>query len=630
MQLADASPLLGPSLSEALSKKGYTNLTPVQEAVLDPALADRDLRISSQTGSGKTLAIGFALRKIATEKAEALRGVARPNALVVTPTRELAKQVEAELGWLFASSRVRVTSVTGGASYRDEQRAFAAGPGVLVGTPGRLLDHLRRGSIDPANLSAVVLDEADRMLDLGFREDLEAILSLAPEGHRTHLVSATFAREVQALANRVQHQPAHVEGTPLGSANTDIEHVVHLVAARERMNALVNLLLADPDAQTLIFARTRADVAQVAEELHKSGFAVDSLSGEMEQPARNRAIAAFKRGDLHALVATDVAARGIDHRDIARVIQMEPPTDADTYTHRSGRTGRAGRKGVSAVLVAPSGLSKLSALLKRAGVRFRTEPIPTAQSIAKAQDERLFAELTRELSAETEPEAGQAAEVIDARTAELARRIAESSDPARALARLLARTRRSGLGAPREVTPVTLGASPKSKARTYQDRESSDPRGRRNGGAHPGNAQPGGAATGVPFRVSWGQAHGADPRRLLAMLCRRGNIRGSDIGSIYVAPTFSVVQVAPAVADDFERATRDPDPRDPRVSVRREQSGGPAEQAPRQASPARGGSKPPRAQKEPRFQKAPRTQEAPRNRKVVHENKRPETPARRS
>ena len=342
------------AFASALEKKGFSSLTSVQQAVLDPALEGRDLRITSQTGSGKTVALGLVVADIVTSMAtHAKGGVAKPRVIVVAPTRELAKQVEEELAWLYAAVGVTVTSVTGGASIRDERRALAAGPAVVVGTPGRLLDHLERGSIDASGVGAIVLDEADRMLDLGFREDLLAILDHAPRGRRTHLVSATFPREVCALADRVQNDPAHVEGTKLGTANTDIEHVIHLVDSRQRLDAIINLLLATPEAQTLVFARTRADVAHLTRELEHAGFSVSSLSGEMEQPARNRALLAFKRGSLHALVATDVAARGIDVQDIARVIHAEPPGDADAYTHRSGRTGRAGRKGTSPILVTP-------------------------------------------------------------------------------------------------------------------------------------------------------------------------------------------------------------------------------------------------------------------------------------
>ncbi len=569
---------IGPELAGALEKKGFERLTPVQEAVLVPELRGRDLRISSQTGSGKTVAIGLSLRDdLRALAAEAPRETgpvryggddrdtkANPRAIVVTPTRELAKQVQEELAWLYAPLGARVSSVTGGGGYRDELRSFRAKPAIIVGTPGRLLDHLKRGAIDASETGAIVLDEADRMLDLGFREDLEAILGFAPEGHRTHLVSATFPREVKALADRVQSDPVSVEGTPLNTANRDIEHLVHLVQPRERFAAIVNLLLEsprqerDPDtdpstpspeargtAPTLIFCRTRADVAELAGMLSDAGFSMAMLSGEMEQAERNRALSAFKRGHVDALVATDVAARGIDVENIARVIHAESPDDADSYTHRSGRTGRAGRKGTSSLLATPSELHRVTSLLQRARVEFRFAPIPTAESIRETRDANLLAELTQDF-VQGEP--------IDQRSLAIAERILGSSEPARAVARLVAIALTKTHAEPLDVTPVTPPPPrPAGAARRAHT-------------AGPGADSEQGF---VPFRVSWGQAHGASAPRLVAMMCRRGKVDGRDIGAIRVGRTSSVVEIREDVAADFERASSKPDPRDPRVHIRR-------------------------------------------------------------
>lgn len=588
----DLSQLLGPDLAAALAKKGYTTLTPVQQSVLDPSLEGRDLRISSQTGSGKTLAIGFALRNAVTGEPVKPTPVARPRALVIVPTRELAKQVNDELTWLYAPQRLRIASVIGGSSYRDEHRALSAGPAIVVGTPGRLLDHLNRGGIEAGDVGVVVLDEADRMLDLGFRDELEAILAKAPPGHRTHLVSATFARDVAALADRVQKDPKRIEGTPLGSANRDIDHIVYLVNPRERVDALINVLLHHADEQTLVFARTRADVSEIARELQQAGFASGSLSGEMDQNARNRALAAFKRGDIRALIATDVAARGIDVQDIGRVIQVDPPTDPDTYTHRSGRTGRAGRKGVSAVLVAPAGLRRAASLLQRARVQFRVEPIPTAAAIREAQDARWLAELMQGTQRE-----------VSERVSKQVERIVEAGLTERALAQLIISVRRA-TGEPRDVTPLLPEAQRSGRAAPVRPQRGSERGFDRNDGGNDRRERPqrfeqrelrfddggerqeraprsferrpfsdrppearGGSDQWVPFRVSWGEQHGADARRLVAMLCRRGNIRGSDIGAIRVNRVNSVVEVATAVARGFEEAAREPDPRDPRVMI---------------------------------------------------------------
>jgi ATP-dependent RNA helicase DeaD len=540
MSPEEFEPLLGPALAKALAERGYTELTRVQAAVLDPDLAGRDLRITSQTGSGKTLAIGFAFRELVAEPARAEKGVALPRALVVTPTRELARQVDEELAWLFAGCAGRVASVAGGGGYRDETRALARGPAIVVATPGRLLDHLRNGVIDPRGIVAVALDEADRMLELGFKDELDAIFEQVPEGRRTVLVSATFPREVRALADRVQRNPAHVEGTRLGLANADIDHVIHVVENRQKVDAIVNLLLADPDGQTLVFAHTRSRVGEIAEELAQAGFAVSALSGEMDQKARTRALGAFKRGDLRVMVATDVAARGIDVQDIARVIQVDVPTAADSYTHRSGRTGRAGRKGVSSLLVAPSGVEPALRMLGRAGVSHRFESIPSAADIRRAADERVLAQLSSDAGDD------------DARTRALAARLLAQPDAERAVARLLANTRIGGIAEPRDVRPHEPPKPSRERRRPNDDR-----RDERAGGW-------------VPFRVSWGGRHGADPRRLLALVCRRGGVRGQDIGAIYVEPQFSIVHVESGSADAFARAASRPDPRDPRVVIRRE------------------------------------------------------------
>jgi ATP-dependent RNA helicase DeaD len=603
MTAADIEGTLGPDLSAALAKKGYLELTAVQEAVLDPALAGRDLRITSQTGSGKTLAFGFVLRDLVREACPAQKGIARPRGLIVAPTRELAKQVEDELTWFYAGVEGRVASATGGASYRDEHRGFAKGPAVIVGTPGRLLDHIERGAVDVSGVSTIVLDEADRMLDLGFREELEAILGRLPNDHRTHLCSATFPRDVRALADRVQKKAAHVEGTRLGKANTDIDHVIHLVDPRRKVDAIINLLLSSPEAQTLVFARTRADVGGISSELSEAGFRVSSLSGEMEQAARNRALASFKRGDLHVLVATDVAARGIDVQDIARVIHVDAPTNADSYTHRSGRTGRAGRRGTSSLLVAPTGVRQAERILRLVGVPYRFEPIPSADEIQHAADERIVQELTRPATYD--------APSVDERTQALAARIVEAGDPTLVIGRLLQKAGVGGAAKPREVRSISPSA-PAPGPRRGGDRGG----GRDSGGERSGPRET--HAGMVAFRVSWGAEQGADPRRLTAMVCRRGGIRGSDLGAIFVERNHSVVNVATRVAESFAREAAKPDPRDPRVRIEvvraeRERSERPAApRAPSAPKHARPAPPEPRAPSAPKHA-APSPASAPRH-----------------
>lgn len=571
MATVDFAELLGPALGAAISAKGFTELTPVQKAVLDPALAGRDLRVTSQTGSGKTVAIGLVIRELAGQPSNAKDKLAHPRALVIVPTRELAKQVVQELTWLYAPLNAKVASVTGGAVYRDEHRALAAGPSVVVGTPGRMLDHLNRGSIDPSEVAAVVLDEADRMLDLGFREELEAILGKTPEARATHLVSATFPREVEALANRVQREPARVEATRLGVANVDIEHVMHVLEPRQRLDALINLLLASPEAQTLVFARTRADVSDVAERLSENGFAVTALSGEMDQRERDRALTSFRRADHRILVATDVAARGIDVQDITLVIHLDPPTDPDSYTHRSGRTGRAGRKGRSVLLVAPSAVGKTTMLLKRVKITARTEPVPSAEQIRQSADQKFFDSLTRDDESE---------EVVSDRQKALAERLAAREDSVRSISRLLAMARFAGPTEPREIRRVDRGPDRKApRERELRDQRGPAPRAsQRERGDYPSRPRADGARSTqhgaerdaggwVPFRITWGGEHGADARKLLAMACRWGEIRGSDVGAIEIERDYSRLSVKASVAAGFAEATSKPDPRNPRVTI---------------------------------------------------------------
>jgi ATP-dependent RNA helicase DeaD len=634
----DLTQLVGPALAAALAGKGYDTLTPVQEAVLDDALGGRDLRITSQTGSGKTIAIGFAVRDLLDDLTAQGGGLAKPRVLILAPTRELAKQVADELTWLYAPLRVRVAAVTGGSGYLDQKRALASNPAVLVATPGRLRDTLERGRIDVSALGAVVLDEADSMLDLGFREDLEAILAKLPTERRSHLVSATFSRDVVALADRFQHDPVHVEGTRLGEANSDIAHVVHLVPPPQRIDALINLLLADEDAKSLVFVRTRADVARIAGELAEAGFVVRTLSGEMEQPERDRALAAFRQGGVQALVATDVAARGIDVRDIARVIQVEPPTDVETYTHRSGRTGRAGKQGTSVLFVAPSHYPTIARGLARAKISHRVEPIPRPDAIQRAREEKLVAWLAREGDGET----------IDPHALSIAERLVNSGSVVTAIARLI---EKAGLHGPTKARDVRVvpppreeygqrgardGQSPRGQREVYSraPRDGQAPRGRDGeaprhsndapaargyeapAGRHTrgGEASNGDAAPGwVTFRVTWGSLHGADPRRLLAVACRRGDIRGSDVGAIRVENGFSLLDVTREVADGFETQAARPDPRDPRVRILRadkataddERTDAPLTSAPGQSSPpppppAREAGPPPRHAGPPR------------------------------
>jgi ATP-dependent RNA helicase DeaD len=409
-------------IQKSLEGRGFTSLTTIQLAVVGSQCAGKNLRISSQTGSGKTVALGIALldtllapaevsepseESAAPATAAPSKLAAEPRAVIIAPTRELALQVHGELDWLF-ENYPQITSdvVTGGTDVRGEQRRLRKRPTVLVGTPGRLLDHLRSGVISLAKSREVVLDEADQMLDMGFKDDLDAIVAQLPAKRRSHLVSATFPIAVRRLAARFQGDALELQGTALGAANTDIEHHAHVVPERERYAALVNVLLYNLGERCLVFVQRRSDATEVAERLSQDGVAALPLSGELPQAQRNRTLSAFKTGTVNVLIATDVAARGLHVDDISTVIHAELPRDPNTYTHRSGRTGRAGQSGQSVLLVTPGERRRAERLLQLANIDVKWSAAPSAKKIQQRLTKQLRADLHTRLE---QPKADAAA-----------------------------------------------------------------------------------------------------------------------------------------------------------------------------------------------------------------------------
>jgi ATP-dependent RNA helicase DeaD len=600
--MTDPSPFdaVSPPLRAALEARGFTALTPIQEAVLDPELAGRDLRIFSQTGSGKTVAVGLGLapeleRAVASRKELVASGAplprgAHPFAIVIAPTRELAAQVAKELSWLYEPLGAEVVVVTGGSSVPKELQELRRGPMVVVGTPGRLLDHLGRGAIEPELVGVIVLDEADQMLDMGFKDELDQILGMMPAERRTLLLSATFPREVARLADRCQKDPVVAGTGRAGEVNQDIAHVVHLVLPEERDRAIANLLLLSPGERALVFVRTREGAAELADKLSDVGIPARAIHGDLEQRDRTRTLDAFRTGSVSTLIATDVAARGLDVPDVARVIQADPPNDAEVFTHRSGRTGRAGKKGTTISLVAPIARDHVLRLLRRAGVEATWSAAPSVAEVNAAVDERLLEELA---------DATASAVDADPRVRALAERLLATHAPQELVTALLARATRAGACEPFEVTPILPPpvAPKKTRAELWAERRDAPrttppPRGRHEHGdrdEHGGDraAREAPRHEGfVPFKVTWGARHGADPRRVLAMACRRGGVSGQDIGAIRVGDFASTFEVAAEVAEGFAESAARPDERDPRVRFERLDDG-------HRIPAARHGAKPP-------------------------------------
>jgi ATP-dependent RNA helicase DeaD len=556
-----------PAIAAAIEARGYTTPTAVQTALLDPDLDGQDILVSSQTGSGKTVAFGLLLAP--SLQPSAARGGCAPQAVVIAPTRELANQVREELAWLLAPVEVRVVAVTGGTSIGGELRALSSAPEIVVGTPGRLLDHLRRGAIETSAVATVVLDEADEMLDMGFREELEAILEALPAERRTVMLSATLPEGIVALAARYQRDAVRIAVERPGTANADIAHVAHLVRPADKLHGLVNVLLAAPEERTMVFVRTRADAGETAAALANLGFPAAALTGEMAQRERTQTLDAFRAGRVAVLVATDLAARGIDVPEVTRVIHADLPGDPAALTHRSGRTGRAGRKGTSIMIVPPHARTRARELLRAAGVRATWRPVPSAEEIASAADARLHQRLATEA-----PEGA-----TSPRHLRLAEALLEGRDPVALVARLLGELRYDGPCAPRAVAPIEL---PAAKPAWSPRPAHGALRGHDEGRAGPRSHDD---ARYVMFRVNFGEKHGATPARLLAMVCRRGGVQGRDVGAIAIGGAVSTFGVSPAVARAFARAASRPDTRDPHVRI--EQLDGAPPHRPAPAGPRR-------------------------------------------
>ncbi|HEU4550788.1 MAG TPA: DEAD/DEAH box helicase, partial [Rhizomicrobium sp.] len=341
-------------ITRALAERDYKAATPVQTAVLEAGASERDLLVSAQTGSGKTVAYGLALAETLLDGADTLGTPGEPLALVIAPTRELALQVQRELGWLYHYAGARVVACVGGMDPGAERRELAAGAHIVVGTPGRLRDHLERRALKVTGLRAVVLDEADEMLDLGFREDLQFILETTPPSRRTLLFSATLPKAIITLAQHYQRDALRIETRGQASGHADIEYRAVRIAPHGAERAVVNLLRFIDPPGALVFCNTRQSVRHLEAMLLERGFAAVSLSGELSQSERNHALQALRDGRARVCVATDVAARGIDLPNLSLVIHADLPNDAQVLQHRSGRTGRAGRKGISILLVPPS------------------------------------------------------------------------------------------------------------------------------------------------------------------------------------------------------------------------------------------------------------------------------------
>ncbi|MGZ3255546.1 MAG: DEAD/DEAH box helicase [Croceibacterium sp.] len=511
---------LPPHLSAALSGRGYTELTPVQAAVLQPESAGRDLIVSAQTGSGKTVAFGLAMASELLNENGVTSPAAKPLALVVAPTRELALQVSRELIWLYSGAGARITTCVGGMDASKERRSLGYGTHIVVGTPGRLRDHLERGALDLSALKAVVLDEADEMLDMGFREELEEILDATPDRRRTLLFSATLPRPIVTLAKRYQRDAQRISTVGDDRGHGDIAYQAVTVSPSEIENAVVNLLRFHEAETAMLFCATRDNVRHLHATLQERGFGVVALSGEHSQAERNQAMQALRDRRARVCVATDVAARGIDLPSLSLVIHVEIPRDAEVLQHRSGRTGRAGKKGTAVIVVPYPRRRRVESMLRDARIEAEWIDAPTPEAI-RAQDRgRLLANLLEAVE-------------FDDEDRELASLLMAERSP-EDIAAALVHAHRAAMPQPEELIPNT----PAAREAAQKERH-----------------RPGFEDT-VWFRLAIGRKQNADPRWILPILCRRGHITRNEIGAIRIGPEESFVQIPRPIAGKFADALK--------------------------------------------------------------------------
>ncbi|CAL1241507.1 DEAD/DEAH box helicase [Candidatus Methylocalor cossyra] len=502
---------LAPALIAAVREIGYEAPSPIQAQCIPHLLAGRDLIGQAQTGTGKTAA--FALPILS--RIDLARRV--PQALVLAPTRELAIQVaEAFQTYARYLEGFHILPVYGGQGMGQQLRQLARGVHVIVGTPGRVMDHLRRETLNLEQLTTLVLDEADEMLRMGFIEDVEWILEHTPPTRQTALFSATMPPAIRKIAERYLNQPAEVRIQAKTATVEAINQQYWLVSGLQKLDALTRILDAEDVDAMIIFVRTKTETVELAEKLEARGYEAAALNGDMSQVLREKVIDRLKRGTLDIIIATDVAARGLDVERITHVVNYDVPYDTETYIHRIGRTGRAGRKGTAILFVAPRERRMLRAIEQATRQPIQQMRLPTLQDIADRRIEQFKAQLVETLDNQ---DLGFYRELVDQMVAE---ELGEPADIAAAMAFLMHRER--PLVAPAEP------AEPREAPREW--RPEGRPRRERRGGENLRR-----------YTVDVGREHGVLPKDIVGALANEGGIAARQIGAIRLFDTYSTVEL---------------------------------------------------------------------------------------
>ena len=531
-------------LLASLTELGYEEPTPVQREAIPLLLTGVDVLGQAATGTGKTAAFALPILQRIGRDAPAV-----PTALVLVPTRELAVQVSEAIFKYGRGLGVKVLPVFGGQPIQRQLQALRRGVHVVVATPGRAIDHLTRGSLDLSGVSTVVLDEADEMLDMGFTEDIEAVLDVTPTERQTVLFSATIPRRITSIAKRYQRDPVRIEIGTLRSESGKplIRQTVYYVARAHKASALGRVLDIENPTSALVFCRTRHEVDELTVTMNGRGYRAEALHGGMDQAQRDRVMARLRDGTAELLVATDVAARGLDVDTLTHVVNYDVPSAAESYVHRIGRVGRAGREGVAITLAEPREKRQIGNIERLTKRTIRVEKVPTVADLRSRQIELTVEALEEALAGD---DLDDYRGVLHALAGEDPQRVALAA------IKLVHEARGATLD-DREI--------PDASAKTVRaDRGDS----RRTGGSGKRREQGGGGETGF-VHLSVGKKAGVRPADLVGAIANESGLSGRDIGPIRIADSYSVVGVPEASVDDVVTAMRSSQVRGKPVKVRR-------------------------------------------------------------
>ena len=547
-QAAEPSGFAGFGLSapllEGLTAIGYREPSPIQQAAIPELLLGRDLVGQAQTGTGKTAAFGLPL----LERLDPQQRT--PQVLVLTPTRELALQVAEAIGSYAACLKgVKVLAIYGGADFREQIQQLRRGVQIVVGTPGRVMDHMRQNTLDLSALRSLVLDEADEMLRMGFIDDVEWVLEQLPEQRQVVLFSATMPAEIRRISQRYLRQPAEITIRPKAADSRRIRQRFLMVHAPQKLEALERVLEAERSEGTIIFARTKAITLSVAESLEQRGHEVAVLNGDVPQAQRERTIERLRDGRIDVLVATDVAARGLDVERISLVINYDIPFDAEAYVHRIGRTGRAGRSGDAILFITPRERRFLAGLERATAQPIEPMEVPSNATINQHRLDLLHQRLTDSLG----KPAGSSRE--RALLAEILQRVAreQEADP-EALA--LAALQLSLRGAPLLIEGPETFHTPRAAMRDPGSDRSRQPSGERGAPRRPGPEDGPPEAHMERFRIEVGWRDRIKPGNIVGAIANEAGLNGRAIGRIRIFDSHSTVDLPRGMPDDVFASLR--------------------------------------------------------------------------